>query len=148
MTSGPPSKLNDAVRNAIINLTREHKTVDEICKILGISTNTFYMWKNKNPDLNKGIIASRAVADDLVEISLLQNALGVSVKETKVFCVDGEIIEHTVDKHFAPSVSAQIFWLKNRRPEEWRERVEIVTDPDDHVIIPIKDVGSSCSKDT
>ena len=42
-----------------------------------------------------------------------------------------EIVEHEEEMHIPADTTAQIFWLKNRRPKEWRERVEVETNTEE-----------------
>lgn len=61
--------------------------------------------------------------DRQVEKSLLQRALGYSYEETSEKYEDGELTERKVTKkHIPPDTTAQIFWLKNRKPEQWRDK--------------------------
>jgi len=76
-------------------------------------------------DLSKSLKNAKTFADDLVEASLLAKATGYEHEEVKVFCHEGMITEHTVTKHYPPSDTSMIFWLKNRRPDKWRDRVEV-----------------------
>ncbi len=43
----------------------------------------------------------------------------LSIPKTK------EILEKKVIKQVSPDVTAQIFWLKNRRPDRWRDKQDI-----------------------
>jgi hypothetical protein len=65
-------------------------------------------------------------------MSLYQRACGYTHKEEKVFCNQGEITTHVVDKHYPPETTACVFWLKNRKPDDWRDlrnvNIEIMTD--------------------
>ena len=69
---------------------------------------------------------------DDVEKALLRRALGFRQEEihTEDLCdkKTGEVLEavkrRTVIKDIAPDVRALLFWLKNRRPDRWRDRVE------------------------
>ncbi len=73
---------------------------------------------------------------DAVERALLKRALGFSHEETHteemIDKATGEILEtakrRSVKKEIVPDVRALLFWLKNRRPDRWRDRLE-PTDP-------------------
>lgn len=61
--------------------------------------------------------------DRQVEKSLLQRALGYSYEETSEKYEGGVMTERKVTKkHVASDTTAQIFWLKNRKPEQWRDK--------------------------
>lgn len=73
------------------------------------------------------IKAERAVADDRVERSLYQRALGYERDAVKVFLPAGseKPIYAFYKEHVPPDTTAMIFWLKNRRPAEWRDKHEV-----------------------
>ena len=87
-----------------------------------VSTWTITSWSHQHPEFREELREGKASWDDRVERSLAQRAIGYSVdtEEVKV-SKDGEIIRYPVRKHFAPDVTACIFWLKNRRPDNWRD---------------------------
>lgn len=66
----------------------------------------------------------KEVVDRQVENALLKRALGYKYTETRTKTENGEITETiTIEKEVIPDVTAQIFWLKNRKPEAWRDKV-------------------------
>lgn len=120
--TGRPSKFNESLREKILELAKSGKTIEQIADIVGVTPRTIYNWQGKHRDLFHALKEAKQVADDLVEASLFARAVGYSHPEVKVFCDKGDVIEHLVQKHYPPDVTAAIFWLKNRRPEEWREK--------------------------
>ena len=57
-----------------------------------------------------------------VERSLYSRAVGYSFNSEKIFCnKDGEVTRVPIVEHVPPDVTAQIFWLKNRKPADWRD---------------------------
>lgn len=99
----------------------------QIANNIGINHTTLYDWMQKFPELAEAIRNGRKVMDEQVECSLLKRAMGYQYEEeTWGENHDGEmVIVKRVVKSLTPDVTAQIFWLKNRQPERWRERVEI-----------------------
>ena len=78
----------------------------------------------KFPALSAVLKESKEVVDREVENALLKRALGYSYTETKTKKEGGVITEvTTIVKEVVPDVTAQIFWLKNRKPETWRDKV-------------------------
>ena len=64
--------------------------------------------------------------DRQVENALLKRALGYKYDEVTQENIKGElVVTKVVTKEVQPDVTAQIFWLKNRKPEEWRDKKEI-----------------------
>lgn len=82
---------------------RDGLTNEQIANNMGINAKTLYDWKNKESKICNILKKSREIVDFEVENALLKNAL-------------------------SGNVTAQIFWLKNRKKNEWRERVEYSTD--------------------
>lgn len=97
----------------------------DLAELFGVVESTVNLWKLEKPGFSESIKAGKAMIDDMVEKSLLNRALGVTVKETKVFCYEGQIVTEEVDKYFPPDVAAQKHWLNNRRPKEWRDKREV-----------------------
>lgn len=54
-------------------------------------------------------------------------ATGYEHEEEVVFCYQGQIITHKTTKHYAPDVAAIAIWLKNRRPDKWKDKQDVET---------------------
>lgn len=121
MATGRPSRFNDALLEKITALYADGKTDAEVAKAIGVSLKTIYNWKGKHPQFLHALKDSKGIADDLVEASLFQRATGYTCAEEKIFVYEGMPIRVKTVKHYAPDVTAQIFWLKNRRADLWRE---------------------------
>jgi len=85
---------------------RDGLTDEQIANNIGIDRTTLYRWKEKDCNIFNALKKGREVVDFEVENALLQNAL-------------------------SGNVTAQIFWLKNRKKNEWREKIEIPTNPNE-----------------
>lgn len=96
-------------------------TDDEIAVWFGIGVKTFRKWVMIHEELSAALKPGKAIADDMVERSLFMQAVGYTVEEEKAFCSEGVIIKDTIKTYIKPSTSAQIFWLKNRRSDVWRD---------------------------
>lgn len=102
---------------------RDGCTDKEIAANIGINPDTLYTWKKKFPILADTLKKGKDVVDRQVEKSLLQRALGYSYEETSEKYEGGVMTERKVTKkHIPPDTTAQIFWLKNRKPEQWRDK--------------------------
>ena len=62
-------------------------------------------------------------ADDRVERSLYHRAVGYSFESEKIFHHQGEVVRVPIIEHVPPDVGAAMSWLKNRRPDKWRDKV-------------------------
>lgn len=101
---------------------RDGLTNEQIAQNIGIHPSTIYDWQNKYSEIADALKKGKEVVDRQVENALLKRALGYEVTETKIEeSNEGEKVTTTV-KHIQPDTTAQIFWLKNRKPLEWRDR--------------------------
>ena len=111
---------------------------EQIAHNMGITTKTLYEWKNKYGEISEALKKGKEVIDRQVENALLKRALGYTYDETTY--EDG-IETKRVKKEVAPDTTAQIFWLKNRKPTEWRDKIEqqqTVTIQDDGFLEALK----------
>ena len=99
--------------------------MSKIAYIMGISERTLRTWKVQDKKLSAGVKRGLAEMINRVEDSLLQRALGMTIPETKVSVINGEIVLTTIKKHRPPDTLAIIFYLKNRAPERWGDRQHI-----------------------
>ena len=108
---------------------RSGLTDEQIAHNIGIRRETLYDWIKKYPNISHALKKGKEVADFEVENAMFKSALGYEYEEVKTYIEDSgsgqkKRIEKT-KKHVAPNVTAQIFWLKNRKSPEWRDRQEI-----------------------
>lgn len=96
----------------------------EIAEVFGVHVVTMYRWQAKYPELRNALKVGKAECDDRVERSLYHRAIGYTFKSEKVFQHQGKIVRTATVEHVPPDSTAMIFWLKNRRKEEWRDRHE------------------------
>lgn len=102
---------------------RDGLTDEQIAKNIGISRSTLNVWKDRYSDISDALKKGKDVIDRQVENALLKRALGYEHEEVKEKFEDGVITERTVTKkEVAPDTTAQIFWLKNRKPDKWRDK--------------------------
>lgn len=107
---------------------RDGLTDEQIAKNIGIATSTFYEWKKKELEFSEALKKGKEVIDFEVENALLKRALGYEYEEETY---ENGILTKKVKKQVAPDTTAQIFWLKNRKKEQWREKVEVVKTDED-----------------
>ena len=101
----------------------------QIAANIGIGLSTYYRWQNDYKEFGEAIKKGKAPVDIQVENALLKRALGYDYEETITEIEEigeGRQKKHVrkMKKHMAPDVTAQIFWLKNRRPGRWRDKIE------------------------
>jgi len=102
----------------------------EIARFFDVSVPTLSSWAAIHEDFGAALQKGSAVADATVERSLYQRAIGYSYESEKIIydAQSGEVIRAPIDVHVPPDVKAQIFWLKNRDPRNWRDRREVGMD--------------------
>lgn len=129
---GRPTIYNPEVHNEqALSLAIEGLTDKEIAKEMGIAKSTLNVWKKEYPEFMDSLKSGKAVADRKVQLSLYKRALGYTVKEKKVIVeLDNEGGQkpariETTEKQIIPDTTAQIFWLKNRCPQAWRDKQEV-----------------------
>lgn len=115
---------------------RNGLTDEQIASNMGITTSTLYEWKKRFSVISEALKRGKEVVDIQVENSLLKRALGYSYTEKKIERSekDGKKTVITV-KEVVPDVTAQIFWLKNRRPDLWRDKRDMNMTASEEVLI-------------
>jgi DNA-binding XRE family transcriptional regulator len=101
---------------------RDGLTNEQIAQNIGINPDTLYTWMKRFPDISESLKRGKEVVDRLVENALLKSALGFRYEEDTV-TNKGDVV--TVEKYEKPNTTAQIFWLKNRKPGQWRDKQHI-----------------------
>ena len=96
----------------------------DLASALEISVTTLDSWKTKYEEFSAVLKAGKEVADERVVRSLYNRAVGYTFDSEKIFQVAGEALRVPVKEHVPPDTTACIFWLKNRRKDQWRDRHE------------------------
>lgn len=97
----------------------------ELADLLGVSVRTINTWKVEHVEFAAALKLGKAVADERVERSLFARANGYEHDEVDIRVVGGEIVQTPLRKYYPPDTTAAIFWLKNRKPAEWRDKQDI-----------------------
>jgi hypothetical protein len=129
--------------SVIEKLAGDGYTDAQLAKRMGISTSTFYEWKNKYSEFSDAIKRGKNIIVEAVENSLYTSAIGYQydevTREPLLNLLTGEplldekgnqrmYITKIVTKHAAPNQTAQIFILKNLKPEAWNDRKKVLTE--------------------
>jgi hypothetical protein len=120
---GRPSKYDPKFVDIVRGIAKLGATDDQVADCLSVSITTISLWKVQYPEFLEALKAGKDEADARVERTLYQRAVGYQRDAVKIF--------HPADAPgpvYAPfreevpgDVTAQIFWLKNRRRDEWRD---------------------------
>lgn len=122
---GRKSKHTSAMDNTAKNLCEQGVTDAELANFFKVNERTLNNWKKQFPLFFQSLKRGKEMADAQVEASLFQRATGYSVPDVHISSYEGNITVTPIIKHFAPDVTAQIFWLKNRKPQDWRDKQDI-----------------------
>lgn len=106
-------------------------TDKELAVFFEVAESTIYVWKNDYPEFSEALKDSKALADAEVAAKLFHRATGYEHPEDDIRVVQGGIVITPTIKHYPPDTTAAIFWLKNRQPALWRDKVEGESGGDD-----------------
>ena len=144
--AGAKSKYNDFFPLLAEGYARDGLTDAEIAAKLDISKDAFYRYQKQYPAFYDALKRGKAPVDTEIENCLLKRARGYTYTERTVeTCKDdkGRDVEKKklVEKHVMPDVTAQIFWLKNRRRHIYRENGDKgFTKPDEMPVLTVEEI--------
>jgi hypothetical protein len=118
-----PSKFKQEYIEQARKLCKLGATDRELADFFEVTEKTLNNWKLESDEFLQSLKSGKDEADDRVERSLFARAVGYVHDDIDIRVVEGRIVETPIVKHYPPDTTAAIFWLKNRRKEEWRDRV-------------------------
>ena len=134
----PPKKVGaptlyhaDEHPKAARAMVREGKSLWEVAQVFGVNESTITDWQNRHPEFAAQIALGYDDRTRDVEKALLDRAKGYSHPAVKIITVSGgQGMGSTVEQvpyteHYPPDTEAAKFWLKNRKPAEWRDKQEV-----------------------
>lgn len=101
---------------------RDGLTNEQIAHNIGIARQTLNEWEKRFPSISDTLKRGKEVIDRQVENALLKRALGYQYDEVTY---EGGTETKRVTKEVQPDTTAQIFWLKNRKSNEWRDKQNV-----------------------
>jgi hypothetical protein len=125
MPRGRPSAYKSAFAEQAEKLCRLGATDADLAEFFKVSTQTISAWSNRYPEFLHARKAGKDEAGDRIERSLYHRAVGYTFDSEKVFQFQGKVVRAKTREHIPPDVIACIFWLKNRRPELWRDKHDV-----------------------
>jgi transposase-like protein len=123
---GRPSNYDPNYVSEVLKMAERGATDVEIADAFDVTVRTLYRWKAEHEDFKQALKIAKDVADERVERSLYQRALGFEHDTVKIFynAKTGEVKQVKYREKVAPDTVACIFWLKNRKRAEWRDRTD------------------------
>jgi len=124
--AGRPSSYKPEFAKQAEKLALLGATDQEMADFFEVAVRTVYRWKHDHDEFCQALKAGKDVADERVERSLYQKAIGYEQDEVKIFMPAGaeKPVYAPYRAKIAPDTTAAIFWLKNRRKEDWRDKTE------------------------
>jgi len=124
MPGGRPSSFRPEFPALARNYCLLGATNEKLAELFGVAGATIDKWIKEKPEFSGAIKEGRDIADARVGQALYERATGYSHKAVKLFQFEGAIVEGEYIEHYPPDATSMIFWLKNRRPDLWREKSE------------------------
>ncbi len=119
---GRPSKYRDEFPEQARKLCLLGATDADMARFFEVSLATLNNWKHEHPAFLDALKAGKELADANVSESLYKRATGYSHPDVHISNYQGAITITPIVKHYPPDPTSMIFWLKNRRPDLWRDK--------------------------
>ena len=120
-----PSKYRPEFVTQAEKLCKLGATDLEVADFFGINVATLYRWKGEHDEFCEALKSGKEASDNRVERSLFSRATGYEHDEVDIRVVMNQIVTTPIRKFYPPDTTAAIFWLKNRKPAEWRDKQEL-----------------------
>lgn len=122
---GRPPKYKPAFAEQAAKLCNLGATNEDLADFFAVSIRTIIRWTTEHEEFCHAVKEAKEIADQRVERSLYQRAVGYTFDSEKVFNGKDGIVRTGTREHVPPDVTAQIFWLKNRQRDRWRDKQDV-----------------------
>ena len=119
-----PTKYKPEYAEQAAKLCLLGATDAQLADFFEVSVSTINLWKVQHPEFSESISVPKEMANARVEQSLYRRAMGYEHDEVDIRVVGGEVVQTQIRKYYPPDATAMIFWLKNRKPDDWRDKTE------------------------
>ena len=136
---GRPSKYRTRVKPRLSEIEKETArgaTRDEIAKLCGVACSTLREHAHQFPALSAALRGGDAAACDIIEAALFKRAVGYSHPAVKILQSGGKVIREEYTEHYPPDTPAAVFFLSNRAPDRYKQRIEC--SPEDNKPWPVE----------
>lgn len=124
-SAGRPTLYREEYDEIAYRLCLLGATDKDLAESFGVSEQTIITWRAKHSGFLESVKKGKEIADARVAESLFKRANGFVAPDTHFAVINGEVVETPTEKVYPPDTTACIFWLKNRQPSKWRDKVEI-----------------------
>lgn len=125
MQVGRPSKYKPEFAEQAAKLCDLGATDHQLADFFKVSVSTVSLWKVQHQEFSDALRVSKEKADQIVEQSLFRRAMGYECDDVDIRVVGTKLVKTPMRKIYPPDTTACIFWLKNRKPAEWRDKQEV-----------------------
>ena len=132
---GRPSPYKVEFNKQAEKLCKMGATDMDLAEFFGVSRRTIIRWQVQHQGFCHSLKVGKTELDERVERSLYHRAVGYTFEAEEVFQFQGEIVRAKVEKHVPPDTTSMIFWLKNRKPEQWRDKIDMDVKGDQNITI-------------
>ena len=132
--NGRPTKYKKEYDEQAAKLCKLGATDVQLADFFGVTEKTLNNWKHEHPRFLQSLKKGKVFSDDKVEMALYDRAIGYEYDEVKEEQSE-QGMKRTVTTKRIQDNTAAIFWLKNRKPDQWREKVENDTVQDINIVI-------------
>ena len=119
-------------------LCRLGASEEDLCEAFAIEAPTLKTWRTAYPAFDAACRAGEKDLDAQVTSALLNRATGYSYQAQELVKTKDGMETITVTKHMPPDLASCIFWLKNRQPGAWRDKID-PRQPDGETRAPVSD---------
>lgn len=122
---GRPTKFRPEFIVQAAKLAALGATDREVAEFFDVDERTLNRWKHQHQEFCQSLKVGKEAADERVEQSLYRRAIGYTQDDTHFSSYEGVVTQTPYVKQVPPDTTAAIFWLKNRKPAEWRDKQEV-----------------------
>lgn len=140
MPGGRPTKYKPEYASQAGKLCELGATDAHLADFFQVTISTINQWKIQFPEFSESLKKYKEKADDMIEQSLYRRAMGYEHDEVDIRVAEGKIVQTPIRKYYPPDTTAMIFWLKNRKKAEWRDKVDVEHDLTEDSVQMIKRV--------
>ena len=123
MAGHPAIEITADMLTKVESFAAQGLTKDQIARSIGVSLSWFMKQQAEKPHFKEAILVGQAKGIATISNALFQRAKGYTHPEEKVFQHQGAIVTKIIQRHYPPDPTSMIFFLKNRSPEEWKDRM-------------------------
>lgn len=144
---GRPSAYKAEYAQIAFQMTLIGATDAELAAAFDVSEQTINAWKHQFPKFLESIKSGKTKADAIVAASLFKRANGFTAPDVHISTYEGQAIITPIEKYYPPDTTAAIFFLKNRRPAQFRDKPEIAVTVNNDVAVdlskPVEEWGQA-----